>query len=122
MRIPPRKLEVPGNERAYCWRESLATVMEIDPREVPKFLELDWFDRYKEWAYERGWQIEDWCICERCRPIVPVPDTGILHVDCGESYHHAIVIQNGKLFYDPANAGMYYFHRPWKRFSRLTRI
>jgi hypothetical protein len=102
---------------------ALATVMEIDPRKVPEIDAPDWFQRYQAWAAERGWKMEDWCLCAQHRASAPTPDSGIVSVDCGsDQFEHSIVIQGGKLFYDPALAGEYYFQRPWRRFTRLTPV
>jgi hypothetical protein len=123
MKIPEHRLSIPENEIAFCWRMAIATVMEIDPREVPEIDTPDWFERYQAWAESRGWEMRDWCLCEKCKAGAPSALTGIVSVDCGsDRFEHSIVVDDGKLFYDPANAGRHYFDSEWKRFTRIEQV
>lgn len=127
MKVPLRDLPH-SVEGAYCWRMAIACVMEIDPYDVPEILGSGWFYKYMDWAASRGWHMEDWCLCGECdySRSKPKPEikSGIVSVDCGtDQFHHAIVIKDGALFYDPAHSGVDgYFSRRWMRFTRLERL
>lgn len=104
-----------GSLDGYCFRGSIAHILNIDIDEVPYLDPPEdgsyWLDTYREWIKERGgdvlgfwfngsWKLQDlldwWCWLNPNR-------AAILHGYAGRE-DHAVVVQDGKIVYNTSPA------------------
>lgn len=116
--IPKQTLLMERGEVGDCWRCCVAALVGVPAEEVPHFLQDEVNDRSRsmdadtqEWLNQRGWYIVEsskflcnrWSTSRFETPAV---------IACGPSprskqmgQHHAVIMQNGKLLYDPHPSG-----------------
>jgi hypothetical protein len=110
-----------GGKKGDCFRACIATICELDAREIPNFIEQDcgkgeMFVVAREWLHQRGFGLfETYCsagwplekvlrLYSEDNPGAPVIIAGVSQSHPDET--HAVVALNGTIAHDPSGAGI----------------
>ena len=113
-KIPKQTLLKENGEIGDCWRCCIAAILDLPAEEVPHFLADEIKDPSRsmdadtqEWLNRRGWQMVEsnkfrfhrWASSLHLLPAIIVAGPTCRSMKMGD--HHAVVMREGKLLYDP---------------------
>uniref|UniRef100_A0A6M3KUW1 Uncharacterized protein n=1 Tax=viral metagenome TaxID=1070528 RepID=A0A6M3KUW1_9ZZZZ len=96
--VDQTKLHIPNKQRGNCMCAALASLLEFDINDVPKFNELgeyEWYPKLLDWLWSLGFYL----ICWDCEVYLPV-----YFIAIGTSirgFTHSVVYYGEKMVHDP---------------------
>ncbi len=91
-------------ERDDCVRACVASVLELQLEQVPRFSPVTWGEELAEWLEPRGWAIFNVRLTEDAPPTVPA-GYSLAQIDAGPSFPsgwgHCVVCLYGAVVWDP---------------------